>query len=152
MHTNITTPIGYINISFTEKEIHNVSLFTKKATVTNKNALEKDIKEQLTAYFKGELKEFRLPLNIKGTNFQEKIWQALRKISYGKTKTYGQLAKELNTSARAIGNACRENPVPIIIPCHRIIAKNSIGGFAGKTKGYKITAKEWLLQHETTIY
>jgi len=89
---------------------------------------------------------------LQGTDFQRRVWRALSKIPYAEVKTYGQLAKELQTSARAIGNACRQNPLPIIIPCHRIVASHGIGGFAGKTTGSHIDAKRWLLAHETRCF
>ena len=75
----------------------------------------------------------------------------MQKIPYGKTKSYGELAQELKTSARAIGNACRHNPLPIIIPCHRIVAKNNLGGYNGATEGKMLNIKEWLLQHEKKL-
>jgi methylated-DNA-[protein]-cysteine S-methyltransferase len=72
----------------------------------------------------------------------------LQKIPFGKVKTYGELAKILNTSARAVGNACRRNPVPLIVPCHRIVAATGIGGYAGRTSGDVHNIKRELLQHE----
>ena len=66
-------------------------------------------------------------------------------------RTYGELAKLLNTSAQAVGNACRENPIPIIIPCHRVVSRASLGGYCGKTSGSKIQIKTWLLQNEGAI-
>ncbi len=86
--------------------------------------------------------------NLKGTAFQKRVWQALCNIPPGTTKTYGELAKELHTSPRAIGNACRKNPLPIIIPCHRVVAKNSLGGYAGARTGELIEFKKWLLENE----
>ena len=83
-----------------------------------------------------------------GTPYQKKVWLALQQIPPGETKTYGDLANEINSNPRAIGNACRENPLPIIIPCHRIVAKNGIGGYAGKVDGNNIDIKQWLLKHE----
>lgn len=87
-------------------------------------------------------------LLLKGTLFQKKVWQALTKIPYGKTVTYGHLANQLGTSPRAIGNACRQNPIPIIIPCHRVVAQNNLGGYAGFTGGEKLGIKDWLIKHE----
>ena len=80
-----------------------------------------------------------------------RVWQALQKIPYGEVKTYGQLAKELKSSARAVGNACRANPIPIVIPCHRIVAVSGIGGYAGKTDGPVLERKRWLLAHEGIV-
>lgn len=89
-------------------------------------------RDQLDAYFEGALKEFDLPLAPMGTAFQKKVWQAMSRIPFGATRTYGDLATELGTSPRALGGACGRNPIPIIIPCHRILAGNGgLGGYSG---------------------
>lgn len=87
---------------------------------------------QLIEYFRGERKTFRLPITLKGTEFQKKVWMALQKIPYGATASYGELAKEIGNpkGARAVGLANNRNPISIIIPCHRVIGKN------GKLVGY----------------
>jgi len=88
--------------------------------------LIKEAKEQLEEYFNGERKEFHLPLEPKGTEFQKQVWRALRKISYGTTKTYKEIAVEVGNekACRAVGMANNKNPIPIIIPCHRVIGSN----------------------------
>lgn len=103
---------------------------------------------ELDAYFRDPFHAFDVPIATQGTPFQERIWEALLTIPPGKTMTYGEFGKQLNTSARAIGNACRTNPIPIIIPCHRIVAHNTLGGYAGSTKTPKLTIKKQLLNHE----
>ncbi|HET9843661.1 MAG TPA: methylated-DNA--[protein]-cysteine S-methyltransferase [Gammaproteobacteria bacterium] len=90
-------------------------------------------------------------LSLSGTPFQLKVWDALTKIPAGSTITYGHLAKALNSSPRAIGGACKSNPCPIIIPCHRVVAAKHLGGFAGCLTGSKIKLKHWLLQHEASF-
>jgi methylated-DNA-[protein]-cysteine S-methyltransferase len=88
---------------------------------------------QLAAYFAGTLTEFDLPLVPAGTIFQKRVWQAMREIPYGETWTYGGLAKRAGTVPRAVGGACGANPIPIIIPCHRVLAANGgAGGYSGK--------------------
>lgn len=86
---------------------------------------------QLDSYFDGELAEFDLPLRPHGTSFQQNVWKQMCLIPTGETKTYGDLSHILNSSAQAVGNACGANPIPVIIPCHRILAANSMGGFSG---------------------
>jgi len=89
-------------------------------------------RDQLDAYFEGRLTEFDLPLAPMGTAFQKKVWQAMSRIPFGATRTYGDLATELGTSPRALGGACGRNPIPIIIPCHRILGRNGgLGGYSG---------------------
>lgn len=87
-------------------------------------------------------------LQISGSDFQLKVWRRLQQIPAGSVETYGGLAKELNTSARAIGNACRSNPCPLLIPCHRVVGKTGLGGFSGQYAGPKLEIKRWLLTHE----
>jgi len=102
----------------------------------------------LRSYFGNPNISFRLPLKLSGTAFQQRVWRALRRIPAGRTLSYGVLAKKLDTSARAVGNACRANPIPIVIPCHRVVASNGMGGFMGKRSGSPLNLKHWLLAHE----
>jgi len=83
-----------------------------------------------------------------GTPFQQRIWHELSIIPFGETRSYGELATRLGSSARAVAGACRRNPLPLLIPCHRVVAKNGLGGFMGKLTGPAVAIKAWLLQHE----
>ncbi len=90
--------------------------------------------EQLAAWFSGERVEFDLPLDARGTPFQQRVWQALTKIPYGGTSTYGEIARRLGRprGARAVGGANHRNPLPVVVPCHRVIgAGGSLTGYAG---------------------
>jgi len=110
--------------------------------------LEKQVAAELRAYFEDAAAPLGWPLAFDGSDFQRRVWRALRAIPPGKVKTYGQLAAEIGGCAQAVGNACRQNPIPIYIPCHRVVARGGIGGFAGQTAGQPIRLKRWLLQHE----
>jgi len=112
------------------------------------NELAARASRQLERYRVNPDTKFDLPLLIEGTEFQKQLWNALCEIPRGKTLTYGELAKRLGAEARAIGQACGDNRLPIVIPCHRVVAANGIGGFAHRTDGYLIEAKRWLLMHE----
>ena len=112
-----------------------------------KNIIERHIAARIKQYFCNSKWKFNLLMYLQGTLLQKKIWRALQKIPVGKTITYGELAKKLKTSPRVIGNACRLNPLPIIIPCHRVVAAASLGGYCGK-KISTIKLKKWLLEHE----
>jgi methylated-DNA-[protein]-cysteine S-methyltransferase len=105
-----------------------------------------ETKQQLTAYFAGSLTEFDLPLQMQGTIFQKRVWEALKTIPYGTTLSYGQLAQQIGQpkASRAVGITNGRNPMSIIVPCHRVIAAN------GKLTGYGggIERKQWLLNHE----
>ncbi len=83
-----------------------------------------------------------------GTPFQQRVWRELICIPKGKTRSYGDLAKKLHSSARAVAGACRRNPLPLLVPCHRVVARDGLGGFMGKTDGPALAIKQWLLQHE----
>ncbi len=91
---------------------------------------------------------FDLPLAQSGTRFRRRVWAALRRIPRGQTRTYGALAHELGSAARAVGQACGDNPLPLIVPCHRVVAAHSLGGFAHHGDGFFVDVKRWLLSHE----
>jgi methylated-DNA-[protein]-cysteine S-methyltransferase len=116
------------------------------------NALAARAARQIERYREDPDARFDLPLLIEGTAYQRSVWQAMCAIPRGKTRTYGELAQELGAhfpiDARAIGQACGDNRLPIVIPCHRVVAANGIGGFAHATDGYLLEAKRWLLLHE----
>ncbi len=103
--------------------------------------------EELTAYFARELRQFSIPLCDHGTPYQRAVWQALRQIPYGQSRTYGEIALQLgygnSVAARAVGNACGRNPALLLTPCHRVFAKGSIGGFSGAPE-----LKRWLCDLE----
>lgn len=102
--------------------------------------------EQLAAYFAGRLTAFDLSVAPAGTPFQQRVWQAMREIPFGAAASYGGLALQLGSSARAVGGACARNSLPIVIPCHRILAsRGSLGGYSG---GVGLETKRWLLRHE----
>ena len=112
------------------------------------NALAERAARALERYRADPEMRFDLPLAVEGTPFQRRLWQALCEIPRGKTLTYGELARRLSAEPRAVGQACGDNRLPIVIPCHRVVAADGIGGFAHATGGYLIEAKRWLLAHE----
>lgn len=106
----------------------------------------KPVTEQLESYFLGTLREFEVPLDPLGSEFQIKIWNALARIPFAETRTYGEIAREVGQpkAARAVGLANHDNPIPIIVPCHRVIGANgSLTGYGGG-----VNRKRWLLEHE----
>jgi methylated-DNA-[protein]-cysteine S-methyltransferase len=106
-------------------------------------------REQLDAYFAGELTSFDIPLAASGTSFQERVWEALRTIPFGHTTSYGELAIRMGEpkAVRAVGAANGRNPISIIVPCHRVIgARGDLTGFGGG-----IERKRWLLEHEGAL-
>ena len=103
---------------------------------------------QLEQFFASPEQPFTLALDLQGSVFQRRVWQALTQIAAGQTLTYGELATRLGSGARAVGNACRHNPVSIIVPCHRVVSAAGIGGYSGSVGGREIDRKHWLLRHE----
>lgn len=103
---------------------------------------------QLQAYLDDPLFSFDLPLAPRGTVFQTRVWQALRQIPGGSTQSYGEVARQLDSAPRAVGQACGANPIPLVIPCHRVLARGGLGGFMNSTGGEPLAIKQWLLQHE----
>lgn len=103
---------------------------------------------QLNEYFRDPDFRFTLPLRLTGTDHQQRVWRAMCGIPRGQTRQYGELARELASSPRAVGQACGANPIPIVVPCHRVVGKAGIGGFAHHTNGYTMDIKRWLLAHE----
>ncbi len=145
----VKTPIGSLGLLLEENQLVGVEFLPADfsfAEPTNQAA--QLAAQQFTHYFKNPQYSFTVPFKLKGTPFQERVWTRLKNIVAGNTETYGTLAKELSSSPRAIGQACRTNPLPILIPCHRVISNNKIGGFFGQTQGSFIRTKEWLLAHE----
>ena len=117
-------------------------------SVSPVNDLARRAERQLEGYRSDPNARFDLPVAIEGTDLQKAVWQAMCAIPRGKTRTYGDLARELGTDPREIGQACGDNRLPLVIPCHRIVAANGIGGFAHATSGYLLETKRWLLMHE----
>ena len=107
-----------------------------------------EIEAQIRHYFAVPQSGFSIPIVPPATSFQQRLRQVLQTIPCGQTRSYSEVAQELASSARAVGQACRCNPVPIIVPCHRITARGALGGFAGQTHGTLASIKMWLLEHE----
>jgi len=117
-------------------------------SISPNSELAKRAERQLEGYKRDPNTKFDLPVMIEGTELQKAVWKAMCAIPRGKTRTYGDLARELGADPRDIGQCCGDNRLPLVIPCHRIVAADGIGGFAHATSGYLVEAKRWLLMHE----
>jgi len=140
---SLSSPIGRLTLSESAGAL--VSLEIGGEAAHDDSPLLRRAKAELEAYFARRRLGFDLPLAPRGTPFQLKLWQALSAIPYGELRTYGELAALLKSVPRAIGGACGRNPIPIIIPCHRVVAAGSLGGFSG---GAGIATKRKLLALE----
>ena len=116
--------------------------------VPPRNEIAEEVCVQLSSYLADPAFRFSLKLDAGGTPFQREVWSQMLQIQPGFTVTYGEVARRLKSSPRAVGQACGANPVPIVVPCHRIIANGGLGGFAHKDKGFPLNVKHWLLLHE----
>lgn len=114
-------------------------------------ALAQRVALQMAAYFRDPTTLFDLPLEPDGTPYRQRVWQAMRGIGCGETRTYAELAAMLHSAPRAVGQAVGDNPLPIIVPCHRVVGKRGLGGFAHAVNGYSIEIKRWLLRHEGVL-
>ena len=144
------TPVGFVRIRAEEDYITSISIRDEECVETPSDSPMINLAiKQLDEYFEGTRKEFDLPLNQAGTEFQQQVWQQLLTIPYGKTITYGQQSQMMNSplAIRAIASANGKNMLWIVVPCHRVIGTNgSLTGYAGG-----LWRKQWLLDHEARV-
>lgn len=146
----VQSPIGFLRVSGNEKRVQAVEFCEKPGPVSDHipDCLRRAC-QPLDEYFQGQRRKFEVPLNLRGTAFQKQVWAALRKVPFGRTLSYGGIARRIRHpySGRAVGGANHRNPVAIIIPCHRIIGHN------GRLTGYGggLWRKQWLLDHEKKV-
>ncbi|KTD55372.1 methylated-DNA--[protein]-cysteine S-methyltransferase [Legionella quateirensis] len=143
-----TTPWGRLEVAHDEHFVFNASFTQKSGSPANTN-LAHVIGEELEAYYADPHHRFHLQLKPKGSLYQLNVWNALLVIPVGRTLTYGELAIKLQSSPRAIGQACKRNPLALFIPCHRVVGKDNLGGYMGNPES--ISYKEALLAHEAGI-
>lgn len=144
------SPVGLVAVYDNGVAVTGVTLRYGGDLSAQPSELSEQICRQLDEYFSGKRTHFSLPLAPKGTDFQLRLWQQLCRIPFGQVCRYGDLAALLTSSARAVGGACRRNPIPLIVPCHRVVAANGLGGFSGHQQGEWLSVKERLLEHERT--
>jgi methylated-DNA-[protein]-cysteine S-methyltransferase len=146
----INTPLGIAKIEGDENGLANISVFDTEEKISDiVPELLEDAVYQLQEYFEGSRKEFSLTINPEGTAFQKKVWQSLQQIPYGKTVSYLELSKTLGDAKaiRAVASANGQNPLWIVVPCHRVIGSDgSLTGYAGG-----LHRKKWLLEHESPV-
>lgn len=139
------TPLGVMSISTDGSAITSLRYGEADDFQDPAHPLLQEAWSQLQAWFAGRRQTFDLPLAPRGSSFQQRVWTEMLTIPFGQTLTYGAIAGRLGSSARAVGTACGRNPLPIFIPCHRIVAAQTIGGYSG---GKGLATKRWLLSHE----
>jgi len=146
------SPIGKLGICVRDKQLTRLDyLPDSRRLKPAATAFGQRVCSELAAYFEDPGHRFTLPVAEQGTVFQRRVWQQLTRITPGTAWTYGELAARLGSGARAVGNACRHNPVSIVVPCHRVVGAAGLGGYSGKTAGPGLERKRWLLQHEGAV-
>ncbi len=151
MTSYFDSPIGWLEIISSDKALRIIQFLEMEPETDQNpgNAINQKVIAQLTEYFNSQRTEFDIPIKPEGTDFQKTVWKKLQDIPFGRTITYGQLAEKLGdpNKVRAAGKANGQNPIPIIIPCHRVIgADQKLVGYAGG-----IDRKRFLLKHEGAI-
>jgi methylated-DNA-[protein]-cysteine S-methyltransferase len=126
---SISSPVGDLVLDEDGGAI--VAIRWSNETTGNGSPLLAEAARQLDAYFAGELSQFDLPLRPAGSAFERSVWDQMQKIRYGETRCYGDLASAIGSAPRAVGGACGKNPIPIVIPCHRVLSKAGLGGYSG---------------------
>lgn len=145
----VHSPLGWLVADIAGDRVVSVTIVEDTPAPTpSSSVLVRRVHDALRDYFRSGRWPDDLPLEPGGTAFQRRVWDCLRRIPAGQTRSYGDIARELGTGARAVGNACRANPLLLLIPCHRVVAAHGRGGFGGHTTGRWPAIKEWLLQHE----
>ncbi|HEY9210852.1 MAG TPA: methylated-DNA--[protein]-cysteine S-methyltransferase [Methylotenera sp.] len=148
----INTPFGAVAISSNGGQLA-ITLLAVPAcsnvqvTKPSADPLVAQVCKQVLQYLQQPAAKFDLPLMQQGTAFQQRVWQAIASIPLGEVRTYSELAREVGSGPRAVANACGANKLPLLVPCHRVVAQHGLGGFMqGKENGLSI--KQWLLKHE----
>ncbi len=145
----LPTPFGMLGIRCEADALIGIDFLEPDSTAQMPSqAFAREVREQLQAYFIDPNFRFNLSLKLTGTAHQTKVWQAMSAIPSGQIRNYGDLATLLASSPRAVGQACGANPIPVVIPCHRVVSKSGIGGFMHQRGGGALDIKRWLLAYE----
>jgi methylated-DNA-[protein]-cysteine S-methyltransferase len=145
----LPAPFGAVGVRMAGERL--AELVFLEGGVVRIPASVRTVAEALAAYFEVGRDSSRLEalsVSLHGTPFRQRVWTALRAIPVGQTTTYGALARQIGSSARAVGQAVGDNPIPIIVPCHRVVGAQGLGGFMHTEALFPLTVKRWLLSHE----
>lgn len=148
----IAAPFGRLGIRTSSDRLVNIDFVSARARLRPPaSAFARRVCRELRAYLADSRHAFRVPVQVAGSAHQRRVWRALTRIPPGEVRSYGDLAERLKSSPRAVGGACRRNPIPIVVPCHRVVSAGGLGGFMGRQSGSALKIKRWLLAHERHI-
>jgi methylated-DNA-[protein]-cysteine S-methyltransferase len=143
----VEAPFGAVGIQIHGVQVAIDLLPKKHESKQTHHKVVAQVAKQVEAYFANPYNDFNFPVVYKGTPFQRRVWQAISAIPKGYVLTYSEIAQQIGSGPRAVANACGANHLPLVIPCHRVVAKDGLGGFMnGADGGDKV--KKWLLKHE----
>jgi methylated-DNA-[protein]-cysteine S-methyltransferase len=145
----LAAPFGKLGVRAAGGALRELVYLPERTPILDSSdALIRKLARQLDAYYSDPRATFDIPLAPAGTEFQHRVWSAIRAIPCGSVITYGTIARQIGSVPRAVGQACGDNWFPIVIPCHRVVSASGIGGFSHHTDGYLLDIKHWLLRHE----
>lgn len=146
----IDSPVGRIRFAVDARgELCRLDFMSPSTRLRKpESAHMKAVEKALQTYFDNPGRAADVRVALQGTGFQKRVWRALQQIPPGQTRTYGDLARRLRTSPRAVGRACKANPVSVLVPCHRVVGARGMGGYGGAVAGSRMKIKQWLLEHE----
>ncbi|MBU1213804.1 MAG: methylated-DNA--[protein]-cysteine S-methyltransferase [Gammaproteobacteria bacterium] len=145
----MSAPFGKLGIRCSDTDLLGIELLPQSTKLQAPlGEMAKMICAELEAYLADPRHEIDLPFELDGTHHQCNVWQAMLAIPSGQTQSYGELAAQIGSSAQAVGQACGSNPIPLVIPCHRVVGKKGLGGFMHRADEDALNIKRWLLAHE----
>ena len=150
--TVFASQLGLIGLWFSGNVLTRVAYLQGHKVVAAGSEIALAAQADIERFITGERQSVDIAWRLEGTAFQKKVLKELLRIPYGEVRTYGDIAGQLGTSARAVGNACRNNPLPLVIPCHRVVAADGIGGYDGARSGRLLEIKRRLLANEGRIF
>jgi methylated-DNA-[protein]-cysteine S-methyltransferase len=145
----LAAPFAVLGIRTAGEQLTGIEYLPRgAATLAPVNRFAERVRRQIERYLDDPEFQFDLPFEYRGTPFQCKVWRAISGIPSGRTLTYVGIARQLRTAPRPVGGACGANRIPLVIPCHRVLGANGIGGFMNARGGFPLEVKRWLLRHE----
>ncbi len=144
----LSAPMCPLGACFSGDTLTRLDFLPSDAPASRADSRATRLARELDAYWADPDHAFEMDIAPQGTPFQQRVWRALMAIPAGHPTTYGALAQQLGTAARAVGQACGSNPLPILIPCHRVVSASGLGGFMHASAGAPLNVKTWLLAHE----
>ncbi len=147
----ISAPFGKLGIRCSDTDLLGIAFLPDKTREQPpQGEMAQTICAELKAYLADATHEIDLPFELDGTHHQCNVWQAMLEIPCGQTLTYGELASQIGSGAQAVGQACGNNPIPVVIPCHRVVGRTGLGGFMHRADDGALDIKRWLLDHENS--